>query len=86
MEIEMKHSLICYCGFETPLVERLETVDIDMLDAHQMFCEFKPDWSDKTVAELVEAKAIVPVSKVVEGEKKSIDCLSNHMKDFGEEE
>jgi hypothetical protein len=35
----MKHSLVCLCGYETPLVENEEDIDLDLLHAHQEFCK-----------------------------------------------
>tara|TARA_R100001463_G_scaffold133108_1_gene194229 strand:- start:125 stop:307 length:183 start_codon:yes stop_codon:yes gene_type:complete len=35
----MKHSLVCLCGYETPLVEDEEDIDWDLLYAHQEFCK-----------------------------------------------
>ena len=35
----MKHSGYCPCGYDTPLVEKPEDVDWDLLYAHQEFCE-----------------------------------------------
>mgnify|MGYP003142099175 CR=1 FL=1 len=35
----MKHSGVCICGYETPLVEDREDIDWDLLDIHQEFCE-----------------------------------------------
>ena len=35
----MKHSGVCICGYETPLVEDREDIDWDLLDIHQEFCK-----------------------------------------------
>jgi hypothetical protein len=35
----MKYSVICVCGYETPLVENKEDIDWDLLHSHQEFCE-----------------------------------------------
>jgi hypothetical protein len=49
----MKHSIACPCGYETPLVEDEDDVDYELLDIHQEFCLFKPDWGKgKTVAQI----------------------------------
>tara|TARA_R100000656_G_scaffold53099_1_gene42068 strand:+ start:293 stop:457 length:165 start_codon:yes stop_codon:yes gene_type:complete len=51
----MKHSVACPCGYETPLVEDEDDIDHELLDIHQEFCLFKPDWGKgKTVAQLKE--------------------------------
>ena len=34
----MKYSAVCACGYETPLVNNKEDIDLDLLYAHQEFC------------------------------------------------
>lgn len=35
----MKHSGVCICGYETPLVENEKDIDWELLDIHQEFCK-----------------------------------------------
>ena len=35
----MRFSLVCICGFETPLVDDEEDIDLDLMDIHQEDCE-----------------------------------------------
>jgi len=35
----MKHSAVCVCGYETPLVEDENNIDWELLDIHQDFCD-----------------------------------------------
>ena len=35
----MKHSAVCVCGYETPLVADEKDIDWELLDAHQDFCD-----------------------------------------------
>jgi len=53
----MKHSIACLCGYETPLVEDENDVDHELLEIHQSWCEFKPDFAKgKMVMELKQLK------------------------------
>lgn len=36
----MRYSAICYCGYETPLVDNEKDIDFGLLDAHQEFCSY----------------------------------------------
>jgi len=48
----MKYSVACICGYETPLVDNEEDIDVELLEIHQEFCEAyipsdeKPDVED----------------------------------------
>ena len=35
----MKHDVECVCGYVTPAVEDEEDIDMDLLYAHQEFCQ-----------------------------------------------
>ena len=83
----IQHSFICYCGFETPPTDDIPFKPmLEVLKEHQGICEFKPDWSDETVAQLLAGRKIVPVSKLIRNGKKTVDCYSNNLLRLMEEE